>query len=450
MDGGLAGARSPTWCCRAPAPAAGVPGAVLLCPRVRRPARPARGSPRRAGSRGASRRRPPPAPTAGRCGPARATPSRSAGRAELAAAARERRWPSPSPRSCSAVPAPARAGAAGAGAELGRRAAQPAAGTTCAELTGRAVAELRAAGLPVGAGAGCCAGAGGCATRPGCRPRQRRANLAGTFELRRPAGRPGGAAGARRRRRHQRRDAHRGGRGAVRGGRPGDPPVLARGGRGDPAAARRSRFAGRPARCPERPETSGTAPPVDCRDRGGGTSVEATTTRPTGRSHGDRCPWSQRRGSRALPPARRGQGRSARTLRRQAEDPPHRRGALPREEPPPVRRNCQRVEITLRGKGPVVRAEAGGARLLRRARPRRRQARQPAAPRGRPPPGAPRPAHPGQRAASTGNTAVDGDVAAAGALDLDRQLGRRAARRPTSTSTCPAGSCGRSTIPPPP
>jgi ribosomal subunit interface protein len=91
------------------------------------------------------------------------------------------------------------------------------------------------------------------------------------------------------------------------------------------------------------------------------------------------------------------------------------------EKNPRQSAHCQRVEITLRGKGPVVRAEADGADFyaaldlacgklenrLRRAADRRR-------------------VHHGLRTPAsvrlTGNTAVDGDVAAAGALDLDRQL----------------------------
>jgi ribosomal subunit interface protein len=83
--------------------------------------------------------------------------------------------------------------------------------------------------------------------------------------------------------------------------------------------------------------------------------------------------------------------------------------------------HCQRVEITLRGKGPVIRAEAVGADFyealdlscgklenrLRRAADRRR-------------------VHHGRRTPAsvrlTGNTAIDGEMGAAGALDLDRQL----------------------------
>ena len=83
--------------------------------------------------------------------------------------------------------------------------------------------------------------------------------------------------------------------------------------------------------------------------------------------------------------------------------------------------NCQRVEITLRGKGPVIRAEACApdfysaldlavGRLdarLRRAADRRR-------------------VHHGRRTPAsvrvTGNSAVDTELAAVGALDLDRQL----------------------------
>ena len=83
--------------------------------------------------------------------------------------------------------------------------------------------------------------------------------------------------------------------------------------------------------------------------------------------------------------------------------------------------HCQRVEITLRGKVQVIRAEADGADFyealdlatgklenrLRRAADRRR-------------------VHHGRRTPAsvrlTGNSAVDGELAAAGALDLDRQL----------------------------
>jgi ribosomal subunit interface protein len=91
------------------------------------------------------------------------------------------------------------------------------------------------------------------------------------------------------------------------------------------------------------------------------------------------------------------------------------------EKNPRQSANCQRVEITLRGKGPVVRAEACGpdfyaaldlacAKLdnrLRRAADRRR-------------------VHHGRRTPASvrvsGNSAVDGDLGAVGALDLDRQL----------------------------
>jgi ribosomal subunit interface protein len=91
------------------------------------------------------------------------------------------------------------------------------------------------------------------------------------------------------------------------------------------------------------------------------------------------------------------------------------------EKNPRQSAHCQRVEITLRGKGPVVRAEADGADFyaaldlataklenrLRRAADRRR-------------------VHHGRRTPAsvrlTGNSAVDGDMAAAGALDLERKL----------------------------
>jgi ribosomal subunit interface protein len=91
------------------------------------------------------------------------------------------------------------------------------------------------------------------------------------------------------------------------------------------------------------------------------------------------------------------------------------------EKNPRQSAHCQRVEITLRGKGPVIRAEADGADFyaaldlacskldarLRRAADRRR-------------------VHHGRRTPAsvrlTGNAAVDGEVVAAGAIDRDRQL----------------------------
>jgi ribosomal subunit interface protein len=90
------------------------------------------------------------------------------------------------------------------------------------------------------------------------------------------------------------------------------------------------------------------------------------------------------------------------------------------EKNPRQAAHCQRVEITLRGKGPVIRAEADGADFyealdlatgklesrLRRAADRRR-------------------VHHGRRTPASvrlsGNTAVD-ETAVTGALDLDRQL----------------------------
>ncbi len=91
------------------------------------------------------------------------------------------------------------------------------------------------------------------------------------------------------------------------------------------------------------------------------------------------------------------------------------------EKNPRQAANCQRVEITLRGKGPVVRAEAAGPDFyaaldlasgkldnrLRRAADRRR-------------------VHHGRRTPPSvrlgGNTAVDVDMSASSAIDLDRQL----------------------------
>ena len=108
--------------------------------------------------------------------------------------------------------------------------------------------------------------------------------------------------------------------------------------------------------------------------------------------------------------------------------------------------NCQRVEITLSGKGPVVRAEACGPDFyaaldiaagklenrLRRAADRRR-------------------VHHGRRTPAsvrmTDNTPSP-SMGAIDALDLRPPARRRARTSPTSTSTYPAGSCARNTIPP--
>jgi ribosomal subunit interface protein len=91
------------------------------------------------------------------------------------------------------------------------------------------------------------------------------------------------------------------------------------------------------------------------------------------------------------------------------------------EKNPRQSANCQRVEITLRGKGPVVRAEAAGPDFyaaldlasgkldnrLRRAADRRR-------------------VHHGRRTPASvrlgGNAPIDADLSAISALDRDRQL----------------------------
>ena len=102
------------------------------------------------------------------------------------------------------------------------------------------------------------------------------------------------------------------------------------------------------------------------------------------------------------------------------------------EKNPRQSAHCQRVEITLRGKGPVVRAEADGADFyaaldmaaqkldnrLRRAADRRR-------------------VHHGRRTPASVRMA-------------DNTAGSPTApTSPTSTSTCPGASCGRNSIPPP-
>ena len=118
------------------------------------------------------------------------------------------------------------------------------------------------------------------------------------------------------------------------------------------------------------------------------------------------------------------------------------------EKNPRQSAHCQRVEITLRGKGPVVRAEADGADFyaaldlastklenrLRRAADRRR-------------------VHHGRRTPAsvrlTGNTPSTATwrPPAPSTWTGSSPRGRTS---PIWTSTCPAGSCGRSTIPPPP
>ena len=222
------------------------------------------------------------------------------------------------------------------------------------------------------------------------------------------------------------------------------PPVLAAVVAATPRTARRRLFRERPGRCPQPDGRT----PLDRLSGAAGerTSVEATHTRSTGRSHGDRGPWSQRRSSRALPPARRGQGRSARPVRRQAEDPPHRRGALPREESPPVRRTASASRSRCAARAPssapkppapdfyaaLDRACAKLDDRLRRAADRRRVHH------GRRTPASVRMAEQRRRRprrASTPSTASASSP--------------RVRTSPTSTSTCPGGSSARSTTPPP-
>ena len=116
------------------------------------------------------------------------------------------------------------------------------------------------------------------------------------------------------------------------------------------------------------------------------------------------------------------------------------------EKNPRQSAHCQRVEITLRGKGPVVRAEADGADFyaaldlaapsstnrLRRAADRRR-------------------VHHGRRtpASVRHHRQHRRRARARSAPSTSTGSSPRARTSPISTSTCPAGSCGRSTIPPP-
>ena len=183
----------------------------------------------------------------------------------------------------------ARAGAPGAGAQLGGGAAQPRPGPRAGTRPtgpwpswgGRAAGRRAPAAAP---------DAAGCATRPGCRRRSAGPTWPARSCRARTRPRPGGsAAGAGRRRRHQWRDAHRGGRGAGRDARPGRPPVLAAVVAATPR--RREGRAGRPAGSPKRPRTSG-----GCSRSTVGTGAEGLASKrlhpSTGRSHGDRCPWS--------------------------------------------------------------------------------------------------------------------------------------------------------------
>ena len=115
------------------------------------------------------------------------------------------------------------------------------------------------------------------------------------------------------------------------------------------------------------------------------------------------------------------------------------------EKNPRQSANCQRVEITLRGKGPVVRAEAAAPDFyaaldlactklenrLRRAADRRR-------------------VHHGRRTPDSvrlnGNTAEPlPAVEPPAASGTEARSGRRHPSSPTSTSTCPGRSSGRST-----
>ena len=116
------------------------------------------------------------------------------------------------------------------------------------------------------------------------------------------------------------------------------------------------------------------------------------------------------------------------------------------EKNPRQSAHCQRVEITLRGKGPVVRAEADGADFyaaldlastklenrLRRAADRR----------GCTTAGGPRPA--------CDSPATPPPTATWRPPEPSTWTGSwpKGRTSPISTSTCPAGSCGRSTIPP--
>ena len=113
------------------------------------------------------------------------------------------------------------------------------------------------------------------------------------------------------------------------------------------------------------------------------------------------------------------------------------------EKNPRQSAHCQRVEITLRGKGPVVRAEADGADFyaaldlaaqkldnrLRRAADRRR-------------------VHHGRRTPASVRMADNTAGGRRGRASTSTASSPTAPTSPTSTSTCPGASCGRNSIPP--
>ena len=205
-----------------------------------------------------------------------------------------------------------------------------------------------------------------------------------------------------------------------------------RAGRGSVTSARDLRG------CPE-PAREGLRLLIDCRDAVAG--LASSRPHPTnGRSHGDRCPRPERRSSRALPPHVEDKVGSLdrfdgklKILRIDVE--------LFHEKNPRQSSNCQRVEITLRGKGPVVRAEAAAPTSTRRSTPPAKlDARlRRAADRRR--------VHHGRRTPASvrinDNTAAD--IAAARPDWTDSSPTARTS--PSSTSTCPGTSSGRSTTP---
>ena len=277
-------------------------------------------------------------------------------------------------------------------------------------------------------------------TRRGCRRPQRRANLAGTFASRSGRRRPGRCwslvddvvtSGA---------TLTEAAAALASGARPGDPPVLAAVVAATPRRRPGRCFAGRPAGCPE-----------PARERPG---------RPSGRLSG---PGGEGLASKRLQPVQPGGHMEIVVRGRNVEVPEHYRqhvedkvGQLERfdgklkmlrmdvelfhEKNPRQSAHCQRVEITLRGKGPVVRAEADGADFYAALDLAAHQAREPAAPRGRPPPRAPRPAHPGQRAASP--TTPPPRWAPIDAIDLDRQLAEGSARHRPGRAPARPGRAG--------
>ena len=178
-------ARSPTWCCRAPAPAAAVPGLRAVPPlrRAARPPAPGHPAPLPGGlPADGGRRRLRRAGAAGRAGVQGARPG-GAGLARWA-----RRWPWPWPRSSPPSPGRLRARCCSCRCPSSAAALRARGRDHVRELTVRAVGELRAAGLPA------VAGPAAAPARPGARLRRALRRAAAGQPRRHVRARPGAPA----------------------------------------------------------------------------------------------------------------------------------------------------------------------------------------------------------------------------------------------------------------